>query len=108
MLVLLLLFGDLLLELCLLLLSQLLKLGEVLDRSVLVVDDVFVGIDGFRSLLAGKRLDVDPVRIGLCGNVSLDFGVHLGNHAPDVHFTRWVVIVIVILLQASCALLHGG
>lgn len=104
MLLLLLLFiGNLLLEFDLLLLCQLLELSEMLNRSAIIIDDVFVFIDWRIVNLLGQCLNVDPVRICLIGDILLDRLVHLGDHAPNVFFAGWVVVI---LLQADCAMLH--
>ena len=103
---LLLLLSNLFLEFFLFLLSQLLKLCEVLNGSVLIVDDIFIGIERSLSLVL-QSLQVDPIWISLIGDISLDFLVHLSDHTPDVSFIRRVIVIIV-LLQASCGMLNGG
>jgi hypothetical protein len=76
--------GNLILELSLLLLCQLLELSKMLHRCVLIINDVFVIIDWCIVRFLGQRLDVDPVRICLFGDVFLDCLVHLGNQVSNV------------------------
>lgn len=75
----------------------------MLHRSVLIIDDVFVLIDWCIVSFLGQCLDVDSIRICLIGNVFLDCLVHLRYDAPNVLIAGWVVVI---LLQADCAVLN--